>query len=216
MVQTKNKNRNIRRTLLGATAVAGVFALAGCEDNEEAAVFSGVEQCVANKPLDFDPIKAETSWQEICEAQFAAARAAHDMEAPRYDSRSLCESEHGAGNCGSGAEVSSGGGSFFMPFLVGYMIGGGFDSDRGYRGYNSQPLVSSSKGTGYYTTKGTLLSTTTRSFSSPVLVSKSTLTKPAAKTPPKVMTKATVAKTGGFGAAKTSKVGTGGRSSFGG
>lgn len=45
-------------------------------------------------------------------------------KAPRYSRKEECEAEFGAGNCEM--RQSGGTGSFFMPMMMGYMLGGAF------------------------------------------------------------------------------------------
>jgi len=55
-----------------------------------------------------------------CDNGWRTAQADHEANAPRYGDKAACEAEYGEGRCET---RSSGGGSFFMPFLAGMMIG---------------------------------------------------------------------------------------------
>jgi uncharacterized protein YgiB involved in biofilm formation len=64
-----------------------------------------------------------------CDNAWRTAQADHEANAPRYGDKAACEAEYGEGRCET---RSGGGGSFFMPFLAGMVLGrmgGG-----GYRG----------------------------------------------------------------------------------
>ncbi len=121
----------MRRSKRIATLVAGgtcLLLLSACEDDPE--VFAGVEQCVA-----------ETGDRIACEADYAAALAAHRETAPKFADAARCEEIYGEGKCvpapagqTAGEQVAqgeqtaqgeqvAGGGGFFMPMMMGYMMG---------------------------------------------------------------------------------------------
>lgn len=136
------RSRHVALTLLGAAA----FGLAACtEEKTEASAFADKASCLAEaKP---------GGWFSAadCETAFAEAQKLHDETAPRYESRELCEAEHGAGACGGDAAANnSGGGSVFMPLLMGYMIGQALG---GGGRVMSQPVVQTAGG-GYSTPNG--------------------------------------------------------------
>ena len=56
-----------------------------------------------------------------CDTAWVTAQEDHAANAPRYGDKADCEAEYGAGNCET--RTSSGGGSFFMPFLTGMIVG---------------------------------------------------------------------------------------------
>ena len=105
------KSRSVRLVVLGSASIA----LAACGDDappNDARFFSNLQECAAvydrAKCLD-----AKTS----AEQTFIA-------EAPKYSRKEQCETDFGAGNCESQqASAGSGEGSFFMPMLMGYMMG---------------------------------------------------------------------------------------------
>lgn len=59
---------------------------------------------------------------DACHAAFAAAQQQHEATAPHYAAQASCEDVYGPGNC---VPRGSGGDSFFMPYMMGYMMGGG-------------------------------------------------------------------------------------------
>ncbi len=172
--------------MLGFAGVLAYSAFSG-EETVAASTFSDPQSC-ANAVGS-----AEYITRESCEQGFAEAKAEHERSAPRYESKELCEAEHGVGNCDTGAE-QSGGGFSFMPLFVGYMIGSMMGGGRPV----AQPLMPKAGG-GIATPAGTAVG----GLNTATNIGKTAFT-PAATTaglPP--MTKAQVASRGGFGASKT-------------
>lgn len=116
------KSRSIRLVLLGSAS----FALAACGDDgppKDARFFSNLQECSAI----YDMSQCLDA-QKQAEQSFAA-------DAPKFTQKEQCEAEFGAGNCETqqaaaggqqapGGQQSAGGGSgFFMPMLMGYMMG---------------------------------------------------------------------------------------------
>jgi uncharacterized protein YgiB involved in biofilm formation len=56
-----------------------------------------------------------------CDTAWVTAQQDHAANAPRYGDKADCEAEYGVGKCET--RTSSGGGSFFMPFLTGMIVG---------------------------------------------------------------------------------------------
>lgn len=113
------RSRNVGLVLMGASS----FALAACDDvqTEQANIFNSKEQCIQSG--DFT--------QQQCEQSLKAAIEEHEKQAPRYSYKAACEQEFGAGRCyedKSQSSSGSGGGSFFMPFLAGYMVSNALNS----------------------------------------------------------------------------------------
>lgn len=169
-----------RIMLLGA---ASVMALAGCrEEQAEIVVFDDPATCEATG------MDAQT-----CEQQFAQAQAEHDETAPRYDALSVCEEEHGAGACIQDESRPS----IFMPLMAGFLMGQMLSG----RGFASRAMVPTA-GSGFSTTDG---GTRAAGLSGKGTVAASTLTARAASTRNAApMTRSTVARSGGFGASRTS------------
>jgi uncharacterized protein YgiB involved in biofilm formation len=65
---------------------------------------------------------------KACKDAKAAADKTQAADAPRFSQKQQCEQEFGAGNCESRQEA--GGGSFFMPMMMGYMVGSMLSGNR--------------------------------------------------------------------------------------
>ena len=120
------KSKSIRLVLLGSTSLA----LAACDEAPppDGRFFRTVAECTA--------VMGEAACREgIEQSQKKAA-----TEAPRFDRKEACETEFGAGNCES--RSTAGVGSFFMPMMMGYMLGNAF-SQPVYRGPNNGAMVNS-------------------------------------------------------------------------
>ena len=182
-----------------------MLTLAACEEEKtDAAAFPDLESCIAeakNGSLFFT--------EQDCQTQFAQAQQEYLETAPRYESKELCEKEHGAGNCGGdpAAQQNSGGGFSFMPLLVGYMMGSMLS--RG-GGIFSQPMVRTASG-GYSTPKGDQTFASNRGTGK---VAASTFQRAPSTIGKPPMTASQVSQRGGFGAGATARSGS--RSSFGG
>lgn len=110
----------MRLLLLSGVAA---FALAGCGEEDPlktSQLFKNELECSAVRPAD------------ECKQAFASAKAEHMRTAPAFASREACEQKFGASNCQPGegqapAQVaqqqSQGGGGFFVPMMIGYMMG---------------------------------------------------------------------------------------------
>ncbi|WJS85686.1 DUF1190 domain-containing protein [Paracoccus sp. TOH] len=202
---TRKRGRHVALVLAGTATLA----LAACEDDRmDAQSFPDLESCIAAS-------KQETLWftEEDCRKNFAAAQQEFMETAPRYESKELCEQEHGAGNCGGDPTQTtqeaqnSGGGFSFMPLLVGYMMGSMLS--RG-GGIFSQPMVNTADGR-YSTPKGDQSFASNRGAGK---VSATTFQRAPSTIGKPPMSAAQVSQRGGFGASSTAR--SGGRSSFGG
>ena len=120
------KSKSIRLVLLGSASLA----LAACDEAppSDARFFADANECVA--------VHGEAS----CNEAFAESRQAFAEEAPRYTRKEECEAEFGAGNCET--ETASGGGSFFLPMMMGYMMGSAFNQPV-YRGPDNRAVMRS-------------------------------------------------------------------------
>ncbi len=169
-----------RIALLGA---ASVMALAGCqEERAEVIVFDDPASCEASG------VDAAT-----CDEQYAQAVAEHADTAPRYDAVAVCEAEHGAGACIEDADRPS----VFMPLMAGFLMGQMLSG----RGFASRAMVPAA-GSGFATTDG---ATRSAGLSGRGSVAASTLTNRGASTRLAApMTQSSVARSGGFGSARTS------------
>jgi uncharacterized protein YgiB involved in biofilm formation len=119
------KSRAIRLVLLGSTGLT----LAACTQKppSDATFFAKVEDCI--------PVKGEAA----CQAAFLKSESSSwDADAPRFTQKEQCEAEFGAGNCETRQPRT--GGSFFMPMIMGHMMGSSFNRPV-YRGPNNSALV---------------------------------------------------------------------------
>ncbi|SDE10955.1 DUF1190 domain-containing protein [Limimaricola pyoseonensis] len=191
----RKRSRHVRIALLGAAA----FSLAACrEEDVPSAAFPTLEACM-------EAAAGPGTWvtEQSCEEGFGQALEAHVETAPRYDDEALCEAEHGT-ECVVDERAGGGGGSIFLPLMAGYLIG----NMMGGRGVGAQPFYGRSSG-GFATTGGTVLNSNRGAAAlSPQAFRSGPVTRGAAP-----MTRATVARSGGFGAART---GSGLRGGFGG
>jgi len=102
------KSRDIRLVLLGSAAVA----LAACGEDPlppDAKFVSDIRECSALYS------------QSDCQAAESQAQKKLESEGPKYSRKEECEAEFGVGNCET--RQATGGGSYFMPLLMGYMMG---------------------------------------------------------------------------------------------
>ena len=144
------KSKSIRLVLLGGAALA----LTSCDDTPavDAKFFADVAECSA--------IHGEAP----CQDAFDKSRGIYKAEAPRFAQKEQCEAEFGTGNCenseqaalapganqpptagtgtgaASGSSAGSGMGGFFMPMMMGYMLGNAF-SQPVYRGPNNSAMM---------------------------------------------------------------------------
>ena len=159
----------------GAIALVGALAiyllvLASSEDEEQVLVYETVEDCIAGGEQD----------ESSCRTEFEKAQKLHEEVPPRYAQESDCRATYD--NC---YQRRSGGSSFFLPFMLGYML-----APRGSRFYATQPLYRTSTGGGFQTAGNTRVGQVSTSGRTAVARSKAT--------PPSARTR-TVSR-GGFGA----------------
>ncbi|MDO5706533.1 MAG: DUF1190 domain-containing protein, partial [Paracoccus sp. (in: a-proteobacteria)] len=133
-----------RRSRTVALAIVGsaTFALAGCREDQTAAeAFPDEASCIASAQ------QGNLFYTEDdCRTAFTQAAQDHLETAPRYDSLEVCEEQHGAGNCGGDPAQTAqggGGGSIFMPLMMGYLLGSMLG---GRGGVTSQPLARTADG----------------------------------------------------------------------
>lgn len=131
--QKRSKSINLRRMRKHfaikplALGVTSVF-LAACTDNrQEASVYQTVDECINDNPAA----------AEQCQSAYEKALIEAERTGLKYGNRYDCENEFGANQC---REMhANNGGSFFMPFMAGYMISNLLSP----RGYYSQPMYTS-------------------------------------------------------------------------
>ncbi len=104
------KSRTIRLVLLGGAGLT----LTACDEAPpaDARFFADAKACSAV----YD--------EATCQKAFAESQAEFAAEAPVFAGKEACEAEFGAGNCET--RQAAGGGSFFMPMMMGYMLGNAF------------------------------------------------------------------------------------------
>lgn len=125
----KKRNSVSSAALMGA----GLIVLAACDEAKvDAAVYESVQQCITNGDAS----------REQCEQNFKEAKSQHAAVAPKYASREDCQADFGAARCEEAPYKTSGGGSIFMPLMMGYMMGSMIG---GRRSMASQPLYRSAK-----------------------------------------------------------------------
>lgn len=134
------KNWGARHLTPVALAVTAVFMLSGCEKTDETvSMYQNADDCSSANPGK----SAE------CTASYNNALKEAERTAPKYASREDCVAEFGEGQCQQApaqagmapenqAQAQSGGGSFWMPLMAGYMMGRMMSG-----GMQQQPLFSS-------------------------------------------------------------------------
>lgn len=187
------RSSNMKALTIGLLTVSA-FALSACQEENEAFNFKNVEQCISAS------MQVDAGFSEKdCREGFSAAQEQYKETAPKYADASVCEAEHGAGACT--VAQGSGGSSFFIPLMAGYMMGsltsGSYDRDK-KRSYTYVPMYSV-KGGGYATSTGFYASNLgTKSYASPSTIA----AKPVSTVKAAPMTRVSVASKGGFGGAK--------------
>jgi uncharacterized protein YgiB involved in biofilm formation len=116
------KSFSVKPLALGVTAIF----LSACGDKQEAAVFTSVNDCTDANP----------KFAEKCKTAYEDALREAQRTGPKYNSQRDCESEFGNNRCNV---VRNESGSFFMPFMAGYMLSNLMSP----RGYYSQPMFTS-------------------------------------------------------------------------
>ena len=178
-----------RRAARGSLLLATALSVAACEDDAvEARVFSDLDACLAETAGSQDLQAADE-----CRSAFETARAEHERTAPRYAEAALCEEQHG-GECT--VQQASGGGSFFMPLMMGYMMGNLMSGGGG--ALRSQPLYRTAGGR-YATATG---ATRVAALSGSQSLRPSAFAPAPSSAQAAPMTRAAVRATGGFGQAR--------------
>lgn len=106
--------------------IASILLSACGRETEESMIYSSVDECKNANP---DALaQCETAYQQALEE--------HKRTGPKYNSEYDCEYEFGPNQC---RNVSTNQGSFFMPFMAGYMVSQLLQP----RPYYSQPIYTS-------------------------------------------------------------------------
>jgi|TARA_B100001094_G_scaffold332339_1_gene403969 uncharacterized protein YgiB involved in biofilm formation len=126
--------------VLGLMMSVSLVALTGCDEPKvDASIYSSLDQCKR------DPLVPP----DECEKSFREAKSQHAAVAPKYASKSDCQADFGENKCEQAPYRSAGGGSIFMPMMMGYMMGSMLG---GRRSMASQPLYRTSKNPGSFRT----------------------------------------------------------------
>ena len=122
-LNSMRKGFNVKPLALGVASVI----LSGCGgEKEDATIYTSLEDCKQDFP---DAV-------ERCEAAYQTAVDEAMRTSPRFSSEYDCEHEFGPNQC---QYVNNSSGSFFMPFMAGYMVSSLLSPSR----YYSQPLYTS-------------------------------------------------------------------------
>lgn len=92
------------------------MALSSCAEEKkvEAAAYNGSDQCIADGKFSRDD----------CLSDYKTAVADFEKTAPAFNTKKDCEEEFGDGKCQTApATHPAGGGSSFVPYMMGYMMG---------------------------------------------------------------------------------------------
>lgn len=201
-MSSRKRSRHVALLLAGSA----ILALAACEDDRvDAQSFPDLDSCVA-------AARENSLWftEQDCRNNFASAAQEYLETAPRYESKELCEQEHGAGKCDTDPTQTNpgqtaqnpGGGFSFMPMLMGFMLGSMMS--RG-GGIFSQPMVQSANGR-YSTPKGDQSFASNRGAGK---VPAQTFTRGPTTMGQAPLSRAAVAQRGGFGQSATTRSGSG-------
>lgn len=109
-----------------AVGVAAVFLSACGSNREQVAIYKDVDDCVNDNP--------EQALQ--CQTAYEDALREAERTGPKYSNMGDCENEFGQNQC---QVVRNESGSFFMPFMAGYMLSNLLSPNR----YYSQPMYTS-------------------------------------------------------------------------
>lgn len=119
---------SVNTSLLGVTGLSAMFVLTACDSSIQAHSYTDLESCLA--------ARVYTEWE--CEDRFAKAQQMHTELSPQYARLEDCRADYGFTGCESqpnmvldkeNTEAISpgpahhGGGGFFGPIFLGYMMG---------------------------------------------------------------------------------------------
>ena len=123
--------RSKKAALILMVPTATLLFTSCAQQSEPALVFNNQTECAASN----------LSTAEQCNAEFAAASALHSEVAPKYANLAECEADFGAGKCEGGRAENASSGGFFMPLMMGYMMGNMLNRNMGAASnVASQPL----------------------------------------------------------------------------
>ena len=93
-----------------AIGIASIFLSACGGDRKEGVIYTSVDECLNDNPA---------SAAEACKTAYQDALDEAVRTGPKFNSEYDCEYEFGPNQCRT---VNTGSGSFFMPFMAGYMV----------------------------------------------------------------------------------------------
>ena len=124
--------------MAAAAAISAVTLLSACDDHpqrtSQAGVPQGQQQQTVYRNLDACLAQAnDMTMVQACRDGYAQAMEKM-AEAPKYETQATCEDVYGQGACVPRGSVvhDGGGGGWFVPYMMGYMIGGGFGRSYSY------------------------------------------------------------------------------------
>jgi len=123
--------------MAAAAAVSAVALLSACDDHPrvaQAGVPQGQQQQTVYRNLDACLAQAkDMDGVQACRDGYAQAMEKM-AEAPKFQTQATCEDVYGQGACVPRGSVvhEDGGGGWFIPYMMGYMIGGGFGRSTAY------------------------------------------------------------------------------------
>ena len=132
-IRQSKRTKAIYLTLL---ALSATTMLTACGDDEK--LVRNEQECM----------KVTGNSEQWCKENIAKAKANAEKQAPKFASKEACEEDFGVGNCGTSVTPQTNNAgqpqqqSSFMPFMMGYMIGGIGNNGGGY----AQPAYSNSNG----------------------------------------------------------------------
>lgn len=101
------RSMTVSLVLVGSAAMG----LPGCKPKAEA--YPSAEACIA----------AGRETPDVCRDAFKTAELEHERQAPHFLTRDQCVAAYGPNGCEE--HHAEGGGGFFMPLMLGYMMGRG-------------------------------------------------------------------------------------------
>jgi len=117
-------------------AVSAAALLSACDNKQpqrsQVGTPQGQQSQVVYRNLDACLAQAtDMTMVQACRDGYAQAMAKM-AEAPKYETQATCEDVYGPGNCVPRGSVVHEGGGWFVPYMMGYMIGGGFGRSTAY------------------------------------------------------------------------------------
>lgn len=111
-LRAMRKQPDLPKARLLPLAIASILAVSGCSDGpqQQARIFKSIADCKAQMP----------DTPNVCEQAYTEAQKEAERTSPKYNSVRDCEAEFGQGHC---RDYSSGGSSWFIPAVAGFMIG---------------------------------------------------------------------------------------------